>query len=163
MPALGVCGGCKWQHLDYEKQLEFKEQQVKDALQRIGKVEVKDFQPIMGSKEIFNYRNKLDFSFSHKRWMTKEEIDSDEIVDEGALGFHVPGRWDKVLEVTECQLQPDPSNAIRNRVRELAAEHGLSYFNLNEHKGFLRGLILRNTLEGDFMLSLMTGRKTRMA
>lgn len=155
----GLCGGCKWQHLDYAKQLEYKEQQVKDAMQRIGKVEVADFQPIMGSDPIYNYRNKLDFSFSHKRWLTKEEVDSDEVIDDGALGFHVPGRWDKVLEVTECHLQPDPSNAIRNRVRELASEHGLSYFNLNEQKGFLRGLILRNTLSGDFMLSLMTGEK----
>lgn len=160
----GVCGGCKWQHLDYEKQLEFKQQQVSDAMQRIGKVELGAMDPIMGSDSIYNYRNKLDFSFSHKRWMTKEEVDSEvEIVDEPALGFHVPGRWDKVLDVHECHLQPDPSNAIRNRVRDLAKEHDFSYYDLYAQKGLLRGLVLRNTTQGDWMLILVLGEDNHKA
>ena len=160
----GVCGGCKWQHLDYEKQLEFKQQQVTDAMQRIGKVELGTMEPIMGSEPIYNYRNKLDFSFSHKRWMTKEEVDSEvEIIDEPALGFHVPGRWDKVLDVHECHLQPDPSNAIRNRVRDLAKEHSFSYYDLYAQKGLLRGLVLRNTTQNDWMIMLVLGEENPKA
>lgn len=154
----GTCGGCKWQHLEYTKQLEFKEKQVRDALQRIGKVEVDVFQPILASAQVFEYRNKLEFSFSHRRWLTESEVASGKDFDNvPALGFHVPGRWDKVLDVTECHLQPAPSNAIRNRVRELAQEHGFSYYNLNEHSGFLRNLIIRNTMTNEWMVILSVG------
>jgi 23S rRNA (uracil1939-C5)-methyltransferase len=151
----GVCGGCKWQHLDYADQLAFKEKQVKDALQRIGKVTVGEWLPIMGSQEVFHYRNRLDFSFADKRWLTREEVESGaEFGERPALGFHVPGRWDKVLDVEECHLQPDPSNAIRNRVRELAMDNNISFFDPVSQKGHLRNLTLRNTTTGQWMLLL---------
>ncbi|MBP9152297.1 MAG: class I SAM-dependent RNA methyltransferase, partial [Flavobacteriales bacterium] len=140
----GVCGGCKWQNLSYPKQLEFKEKQVKDALQRIGKVDIEVMEPILGSQNVFNYRNKLEFSFSHRRWLTQEEVDSGQVFDDvPSLGFHVPGRWDKVLDVKECHLQEEPSNAIRNRVRDIALANNFSYYNLNEQTGFLRNLTVR--------------------
>ncbi|MBI1289135.1 MAG: 23S rRNA (uracil(1939)-C(5))-methyltransferase RlmD [Flavobacteriales bacterium] len=151
----GVCGGCKWQHLTYEKQLEFKNKQVRDALQRIGKVQVEAFEPILGSANVFEYRNKLEFSFSHKRWLTQEEIDSGQVFDDvPSLGFHVPGRWDKVLDIKQCHLMAEPSNAIRNRVREMALANEFSYYNLNEQKGFLRNLIVRSTMTGEWMVIL---------
>lgn len=151
----GVCGGCKWQHLDYADQLAFKEKQVKDALQRIGKVTVGEWLPIMGSQEVFHYRNRLDFSFASKRWLTREEVESGaEFGERPALGFHVPGRWDKVLDVEECHLQSEPSNAIRNRVRELAMEHDIPFFDPVSQKGHLRNLTLRNTTTGEWMLLL---------
>ncbi|MCB9205499.1 MAG: 23S rRNA (uracil(1939)-C(5))-methyltransferase RlmD [Flavobacteriales bacterium] len=151
----GVCGGCKWQHLTYEKQLEFKNKQVRDALQRIGKVQVEAFEPILGSANVFEYRNKLEFSFSHKRWLTQEEVDSGQVFDDvPSLGFHVPGRWDKVLDIKQCHLMAEPSNAIRNRVREMALANEFSYYNLNEQKGFLRNLIVRSTMTGEWMVIL---------
>ncbi|MCF8256292.1 MAG: 23S rRNA (uracil(1939)-C(5))-methyltransferase RlmD [Flavobacteriales bacterium] len=154
----GVCGGCKWQHLDYADQLAFKEKQVKDALQRIGKVSVGEWLPIMGSQEVFHYRNRLDFSFADKRWLTREEVESGtDIAERPALGFHVPGRWDKVLDVEECHLQPEPSNAIRNRVRELAMGHNIPFFDPVSQKGHLRNLTLRNTTTGQWMLLLSVG------
>jgi len=151
----GVCGGCKWQHLDYADQLIFKEKQVRDAFQRIGKVSVGEWLQIMGSQEVFNYRNRLDFSFSDKRWLTREEVESGtDFGERPALGFHVPGRWDKVLDVEECHLQPEPSNAIRNRVRDLALENGISFFDPVNQVGYLRNLTLRNTTTGEWMLLL---------
>ncbi len=151
----GMCGGCKWQHLSYGKQLEFKEKLVRDAMQRIGKVDAGTVLPIRGSEHIFNYRNKLEFSFSHRRWLTQQEVQSGQRFDEiPSLGFHVPGRWDKVLDIDECHLQADPSNAIRNRVRELALEHGLTFYDLNEHEGYLRNLTIRNTTTGEWMVIL---------
>jgi 23S rRNA (uracil1939-C5)-methyltransferase len=151
----GVCGGCKWQNLSYQKQLEFKQKQVGDALQRIGKVKVDAFEPILGSANVFEYRNKLEFSFSHKRWLTQEEVDSGEVFDDvPSLGFHVPGRWDKVLDVKQCHLMAEPSNAIRNRVREIALANGFSYYNLNAQTGFLRNLIVRSTMTGEWMVIL---------
>jgi len=128
---------------------------VRDALQRIGKVSVGEWLPIMGSQEVFNYRNRLDFSFSDKRWLTREEVESGtDFGERPALGFHVPGRWDKVLDVEECHLQPDPSNAIRNRVRDLALENGISFFDPVNQVGYLRNLTLRNTTTGEWMLLL---------
>ena len=151
----GVCGGCKWQHLGYEKQLEFKNKQVGDALQRIGKVKVDAFEPILGSANVFEYRNKLEFSFSHRRWLTQEEVDSGQVFDDvPSLGFHVPGRWDKVLDVKECHLMAEPSNAVRNRVRDIALANEFSYYNLNEQTGFLRNLIVRSTMTGEWMVIL---------
>jgi len=149
----GVCGGCKWQHLSYEMQLKYKQKQVKDNLTRIGKVELPVINPIIGSKEVFHYRNKLEYTFSDKRWLTKEEVESDaEFQKEGALGFHIPGLFDKVLDIEECHLQPEPSNSIKNAVREYALKHGLDFFDLREQKGFLRNLIIRNSLEGKVMV-----------
>lgn len=151
----GVCGGCKWQHLSYDKQLEFKHKLVKDALQRIGKVQVDAFESILGSANVFEYRNKLEFSFSHRRWLTQEEVDSGQVFDDvPSLGFHVPGRWDKVLDVKECHLMAEPSNGIRNRVREIALTNEFSYYNLNEQKGFLRNLIVRSTMTNEWMVIL---------
>lgn len=160
----GTCGGCKWQNLSYEKQLEFKEKHVRDAMQRIGKVDVEMLQPILGSENIFNYRNKLEFSFSHRRWLTQEEIESGQTFDDiPSLGFHVPGRWDKVLDIDECHLQADPSNAIRNRVREIAKENDFSYYNLNENKGFLRNLTIRNTTTDEWIIILSVGEDNQQA
>lgn len=149
----GVCGGCKWQHLPYELQLQHKTKQVKDSLTRIGKVELPEFEPIIASPDTFWYRNKLEFTFSDKRWLTAEEVRSDNDFDsEDALGFHIPGLFDKVLDIKECHLQPDPSNAIRDAVRRYAHRKALQFFNLRQQSGFLRNLIIRNTLNGKVMV-----------
>lgn len=149
----GVCGGCKWQHLPYELQLKFKEKQVRDNLTRIGKIELPAINPIIGSAEDYLYRNKLEYTFSNKRWLTKEEVDSEAVFeDEGALGFHIPGLFDKVLDITECHLQPEPSNSIRNAVKKFALDNSLDFYDLREQKGFLRNIIIRNSLDGSVMV-----------
>jgi 23S rRNA (uracil1939-C5)-methyltransferase len=149
----GVCGGCKWQHLPYELQLKHKEKQVVDNLKRIGKTDLPGIDPIIGSPEIYFYRNKLEFTFSDKRWLTLEEVQSAaEFAKENGLGFHIPGLFDKVLDIVECHLQPDPSNQIRNSVKEYANKNGLEFFDLREQKGFLRNMIVRNNLNGDVMV-----------
>lgn len=149
----GVCGGCKWQHLPYNLQLRFKEKQVKDNLTRIGKTELPEIKPIIGSDEIFFYRNKLEYTFSNKRWLTKEEVESGtEFKKEEALGFHIPGLFDKVLDIKECLLQPEPTNLIKNAVREYSVLNNLEFFDLREQKGFLRNLVIRNSLEGKVMV-----------
>jgi 23S rRNA (uracil1939-C5)-methyltransferase len=149
----GICGGCKWQHLPYDLQLKFKEKQVVDALTRIGKVSLPPVNPIRGSCDVFNYRNKLEFTFSDKRWLTREEIISDNDFDsEDALGFHIPGLFDKVLDIKECHLQGDPSNAIRDTVRRYAHRKALQFFNLRQQSGFLRNLIIRTSGDGKVMV-----------
>lgn len=149
----GVCGGCKWQHLPYELQLYHKEKQVRDSLQRIGKTDIPCFLPIKGSDEQYLYRNKLEFTFSDRRWMTREEIDSgDKIEKENALGFHIPGLYDKVLDIEECHLQPEPSNRIRNEVRRYVLANKMSFFDHVRHDGFLRTLIIRNSIDGKVMV-----------
>jgi len=149
----GICGGCKWQHLPYNLQLRFKEKQVRDNLTRIGKIEHPDIKPIIGSDDIYLYRNKLEYTFSNKRWLTKEEVESDtEFEKENALGFHIPGLFDKVLDIKECHLQPEPTNLIKNAVREYAHLNGLEFFDLREQKGFLRNLVIRNSLDGKVMV-----------
>ena len=149
----GICGGCKWQHLPYNLQLRFKEKQVRDNLKRIGKTELPDIKPIIGSDDIFLYRNKLEYTFSNKRWLTKEEVESGTEFDrENALGFHIPGLFDKVLDIKECHLQPEPTNQIRNAVKEYAHLHSLEFFDLREQKGFLRNLVIRNSLDGNVMV-----------
>jgi 23S rRNA (uracil1939-C5)-methyltransferase len=149
----GVCGGCKWQHLPYYQQLAYKEKQVRDNLSRIGKIELPELSPIIGSDEIFYYRNKLEYTFSNKRWLTSEEVNSENTYEkEGALGFHIPGLFDKVLDINECHLQPEPSNSIKNKVREYAVSNGLQFFDLREQKGFLRNLVIRNSLDGKVMV-----------
>ncbi len=149
----GVCGGCKWQHLPYDLQLKFKEKQVRDALTRIGKVEIPEISPIIGSRDVYRYRNKLEFTFSDKRWLTREEISSDNDYEkEDALGFHIPGLFDKVLDIRECHLQPEPSNAIRDAVRQYAHKKCLPFFNLRQQCGFLRNLIIRNSSDGNVMV-----------
>lgn len=151
----GVCGGCKWQHLPYEKQLEAKQQEVLDNLVRIGKAPIAETLQIKGSENQRYYRNKLEFTFSAQRWLTKEEVATDnDIAPEPALGFHVPRFFDKVVDIEKCYLQPDPSNAIRNAIREYALEKGLSFFHLRNQEGFLRTLIIRTTSTDEIMVIL---------
>nr|WP_321486998.1 23S rRNA (uracil(1939)-C(5))-methyltransferase RlmD [uncultured Draconibacterium sp.] len=149
----GVCGGCKWQILPYEKQLFYKQKQVQDQLSRIGKVKMPEILPIMGSEKSTFYRNKMEFTFSNKRWLSFEEIESEEeIKDPNALGFHVPGLFDKVVNIDKCWLQDDPSNQIRNFIYNYALNEKLSFFDIREQKGFLRTLIIRTTSTGELMV-----------
>lgn len=149
----GACGGCKWQNMKYEKQLYYKNREVYNHLKRIGKVELPEFEPIKGSEKHFFYRNKMEFSFSNARWMTDNEIQSGHpFTDRNALGFHIPRMWDKILDITFCHLQEDPSNLIRNAVRDFANENGLEFFNPREHSGLLRTLMLRTASTGEIMV-----------
>ncbi len=149
----GVCGGCKWQHLPYNLQLQFKEKQVKDNLIRIGKTGLPEINSIIGSADEYLYRNKLEYTFSNRRWITNDEVRSGlEIKNENALGFHIPGVFDKVLNISQCHLQPEPTNLIRNSVHEFARHNDLSYFDIKEQTGFLRNLIVRNSLDGNVMV-----------
>jgi len=149
----GICGGCKWQHLPYNLQLFYKEKQVRDNLTRIGKIELPDIMPIIGSSEVYLYRNKLEYTFSNKRWLTRKEIESGNKFDNvDALGFHIPGLFDKVLNIEECHLQPEPSNLIRDAVRAYSLRSGLDFFDINEQSGFLRNLVIRNSLDGKVMV-----------
>lgn len=149
----GACGGCKWQNMNYDKQLFYKNREVYNHLKRIGKIELPEFEPIKGSEKQFFYRNKMEFSFSNARWVTDEEAQSgEEINDRNALGFHIPRMWDKILNITKCHLQEDPSNAIRNSVRDFANKHGFAFFNPREHSGLLRTLMLRTASTGEIMV-----------
>lgn len=149
----GVCGGCKWQILPYEKQLFYKQKQVKDQLQRIGKIDLPELLPILGSEKDTYYRNKLEFTFSNKRWLTNAELNT-EIANYNALGFHVPGLFDKIININKCWLQPGPSNKIRNYIYQYAIANGLSFFDIKAKKGFLRTLIIRTSTTGEIMLIL---------
>jgi 23S rRNA (uracil1939-C5)-methyltransferase len=149
----GVCGGCKWQHLPYNLQLKYKEKQVKDNLIRIGKIDLPEINPIIRSDDEYLYRNKLEYTFSNRRWLTHEEVRSGkEIKNENALGFHIPGLFDKVLNINQCHLQPEPTNLIRNSVKEYASSNCLSYFDIKEQTGFLRNIIVRNSLDNNVMV-----------
>lgn len=139
----GTCGGCKWQHIRYEEQLRFKHQQVVDHLTRIGKVALPDIRPILAAAPTQYYRNKLEFTCAEGRWLTQAEVHTDETMDPRAVGFHIPGRFDKVLPIRHCYLQPDPSNAIRLAVTDYAFRNNISMYNLKLHTGFLRTLIIR--------------------
>ncbi|QHI36122.1 23S rRNA (uracil-C(5))-methyltransferase RlmCD [Kordia antarctica] len=149
----GTCGGCKWQHMGYEHQLFYKQKEVFNNLTRIGKVELPELTPILGSAEQYFYRNKMEFSFSDSRWLTQEEVDSEEdLGDRNALGFHIPGMWDKILDVKKCHLQADPSNAIRNSIRQFAIENDITFFNTRHQTGLLRTLMLRTSSNGEVMV-----------
>lgn len=149
----GVCGGCKWQNMKYSQQLFYKQNEVKNHLQRIGKIELPEFEPILGSEKQFFYRNKMEFSFSNSRWLTQEEIESqDDLGNRNALGFHIPKMWDKILDINKCHLQEDPSNAIRNEIREFANLNNLTFFNPRSHEGLLRTLMLRTASTGEIMV-----------
>ncbi len=151
----GVCGGCKWQHLPYREQLKFKEKQVVDALIRIGKLELPEINPILGSPEEYFYRNKLEFTFSSRRWYTRDELDSTgDFKNWNALGFHVPGMFDKVVDINKCWLQPEPSNAIRNFLRKYAEDHELQFFDTRDSGGFMRNLVIRTSEAGEVMVVL---------
>jgi 23S rRNA (uracil1939-C5)-methyltransferase len=149
----GVCGGCKWQNMKYEQQLIFKQNEVKNHLQRIGKIDLPEFEPILGSSAQFFYRNKMEFGFSNARWMTEQELDSTEEIDnKNALGFHIPKMWDKILDIQKCHLQQDPSNAIRNAIRNFAIANNLEFFNPRNHEGLLRTLMIRTASTGEIMV-----------
>ncbi len=149
----GVCGGCKWQNLPYEEQLKAKQRQVYDQLTRIGKVELPEFRPIMGSVKTFEYRNKLEFGCSNKRWLTKEQIASgEEYANMNGIGFHITGAFDKILPIEKCWLMDDVHNAIRNEIRDYAFEHNLPFFDLRAQHGLLRDIIIRNSNTGEWMV-----------
>ncbi len=140
----GICGGCKWQCLKYEEQLRYKQKQVTDNLVRIGKVELPEISPILGSEQTERYRNKLEFTFSNKRWLTQEEVEKDFKYDQmNAVGFHIPGAFDKVLAIDECHLMDDICNRIRNGVRDYAYEHNYTFFDLRSQEGMLRNMMIR--------------------
>lgn len=152
----GVCGGCKWQNMQYESQLSYKKKQVEEALRRIGKVEIPELLPIIGSERTRFYRNKLEYTFSDKRWLTEADMQrKEEITDREALGYHLPGKFDKVLDIQNCYLQEEPSNSIRLEVKSYAVKEGLSFFNIREQHGFLRNMIIRNTSTGDLMVIIV--------
>jgi 23S rRNA (uracil1939-C5)-methyltransferase len=155
----GLCGGCKWQHIDYEKQKYYKWKQVKDSLDRIAKVEYPEVLPIIGAEEIYGYRNKLEFTFSNRRWLTENDVSKEEggPADTRGLGFHLPGMFDKILDIQHCHLQAEPSNAIRNYVKEVSLNQGYTFWDAREQYGFLRNLIIRNSTDGDVMVIVVFG------
>ncbi len=157
----GTCGGCKWQHIPYAVQLEYKQQQVVDQLTRIGKFENLPITPIVGSANEKHYRNKLEYTFSNRRWRTPEEMHLEQPdTCSDALGFHIPGLFDKVLNIDTCHLQPEPSNAIRLALKKYAQEKGLSFYDIRQHSGFLRNIIIRNSAtSGELMIVVVFGHE----
>ncbi|HEX3386758.1 MAG TPA: 23S rRNA (uracil(1939)-C(5))-methyltransferase RlmD [Mucilaginibacter sp.] len=148
----GTCGGCKWQHMTYEAQLKFKQKTVESALSHLAKIDVSGISPILPSANDRYYRNKLEFTFSNKRWLNDGENRTDETPDMDALGFHIPGRFDKILDIHHCYLQADPSNEIRDKIRAYAKEQGISFYDLKNHAGALRNLIIRTSSTGELMV-----------
>lgn len=154
----GVCGGCRWQHLPYQEQLKAKQQQVEDALHRIAKVEMPEITPILGSEQTVAYRNKMEYTFSNKKWLTWEQMRSEEeFADRDAAGFHIPGAFDKVLDINRCHLQDDLGNRLRLHVKQYAREHGLSFFDLRAQTGLLRTMMIRIVSTGEVMVVLSFG------
>lgn len=152
----GICGGCKWQILPYSEQIRYKQKQVVDNLTRIGKIELPEISPIFGSEKTEFYRNKLEYTFSNKRWRTNEEIAEGKVFETmNAVGFHIPGQFDKVLDINKCWLQTEDSNEIRNEVRRYALEHDLTFFDLRNQEGFLRTLMIRTTSTGELMVIMV--------
>jgi 23S rRNA (uracil1939-C5)-methyltransferase len=153
----GICGGCKWQHLSYEEQLRYKQKQVTDSIERIGKVNYPfELIPILGSAETQFYRNKLEYTFASRRWLTPDEIQSgEEITNSEALGYHIPGFYDKVLDINKCWLQPEPSNDIRLGIKEFAIKKNIDFYDFRTKTGLLRNIIIRNNEKGEFMLILV--------
>lgn len=158
----GVCGGCKWQNLPYEEQLRFKTAQVRDQLTRIGKLELPEIAPCLGSAATRFYRNKLEFTFADRRWLTREEVESGAALDAApAVGFHIPNMFDKVLDIRTCWLQPDPSNAIRLETKRFCLEHGYTFHNARAHTGLMRNLIVRTASTGEVMVIVVFGAEDR--
>ncbi len=153
----GTCGGCKWQHLSYSSQLQFKQQQVVDALERIGKIDASNTADILPADQTEFYRNKLEYAFSNKRWLSHEEIASGKNIDRNGVGFHVPGRFDRVVNLDKCYLQAEPSNKLRDVVKAFAKDKNLSYYNHAEFEGFLRNLIVRTSTLGEVMVIVQFG------
>ena len=157
-PHFGVCGGCRWQHIPYSRQLQCKQQQVVDALERIAKVETPAISPILGSPEIWEYRNKMEYTFSNRCWLTFEQLASgEEFNDRDAVGFHIPGAFDKVLDIQTCVLQDDISNRIRNHIRTFAKSHSLTFYDLRAQQGLLRTMMVRVVTTGDIMVVMSFG------
>lgn len=150
----GICGGCKWQMLPYEKQLAYKQKEVEQNLKRIGKIDLPDMLPIVGGSDTIHYRNKIEFTFSNKRYLLPEEIDSGNTIREGALGFHVPRIFDKVIDIEECFLMDDINNQIRNTIRSFALENNFSFYDIREHTGWLRNIIIRLCTTGELMVNI---------
>jgi len=151
----GLCGGCKWQIMDYETQLEYKQKQVEDAFRRLGKFEFPPIQPIIPAINQFMYRNKLEYTFSHLRWLDDEDMrlhNAGKILETRGLGFHIPGKFDKILNINHCSLQADPSNSIRNSVKKFAVKNDISFYNIRNHEGVLRNLIIRNNTKNEIMV-----------
>ena len=158
-PHFGTCGGCKWQNMQYPQQLAIKEKQVRDNLERLGHIDTSKMRPICGSENIFYYRNKLEFTFSSRQWRETLDAPVDESEPQGALGFHIPSVFDKALNIEHCALQKDPSNDIRLAVRDYAFEHQLPFYDIRNHVGFLRNLVIRNTSTGEWMVILVVAEK----
>lgn len=152
----GVCGGCRWQNMKYSEQLFFKQKQVEDSLKRIGKFDYPDVLPIIPSGNEYYYRNKLEFTFSNKRWLDDSEMDNDPLKrDMNGLGFHIPGMFDRIVDIENCYLQAEPSNSIRNAIKKYVTDEGLTFFDTRKISGFLRNLIIRTTTTGDLMVILV--------
>ena len=151
----GICGGCKWQHLPYHEQLRYKEKQVRDALQRIGKIQVDQIESILGAEKTRFYRNKLEYTFSNHRWLTEDEAAADDVIENrNGVGFQVPGRFDRVVDIEKCYLQGDPSNDIRNTLRKFALAKNLSFYDHRTNEGLLRNIIIRTASNGELMAVL---------
>lgn len=157
----GKCGGCKWQFIPYEKQVEYKEREVLNNLRRLGHVELPESLPILPSEKNEYYRNKLEFTYSNKRWLTPEELANPEVAKTPGVGFHIPGLFDKVVDITDCHLQAEPSNAIRNWTRDYAFANGLTFYDLRERTGLLRNLTIRTASTGDIMVIVAFGADER--
>ncbi|UJP64627.1 23S rRNA (uracil(1939)-C(5))-methyltransferase RlmD [Mongoliitalea daihaiensis] len=153
----GTCGGCKWQHINYDLQQTYKRQQVVDQFTRIGKIEIPEVKPIIGSAHTQYYRNKLDFTFSNNRWLTREEINSGEDFERNALGFHIPKMFDKIIDIEHCYLQGGISNEVRNQLRDFARTHQLSFYDIRKQEGLLRNLIIRSSSTGETMVIVQFG------
>lgn len=158
----GVCGGCKWQNLPYDKQLFYKNKQVIDSFERIGKIDIKEVNYILAAPDEYFYRNKMEYTFSNKKWLTQEEVESgNEFGNRNALGFHVPKMFDKIVDVFECHLQANYSNEIKNFIRDYALKNNIEFYDIRENTGLLRNLVIRNTDNGELMVILIVGKEDK--
>jgi len=157
----GSCGGCKWQHMDYASQLEYKQQQVVDQFERIGKIKIPPVNPIIPSDKIKLYRNKLEFTFTNQRWLSREEIGSGQELNRNGLGFHMPGRFDRVIDIENCHLMPEPSNELRLFIKFFAINNNLSFYDVKRNSGLLRTLVIRVANSGEIMVMFQFGEDNR--
>lgn len=158
----GLCGGCKWQGMNYDRQLEYKQKQVLDNFTHLGSFPFPEIQPIIPSDQEFYYRNKLEFTFTNLRWLDEKdmELQKSETIEKRGLGFHIPGKFDKILDITHCYLQADPSNAIRLAIRDYAIDHDLTFYNVRQHEGLLRNIIIRNSSIGELMVIVIFSQES---
>lgn len=161
-PHFGTCGGCRWQNMDYTEQLKYKQKQVVDNLERLGKIDTTNMSLICGSDNIFYYRNKLEYTFSNRPWISNEDIKNPDFVPQpNALGFHIPGLFDKILDIEHCALQENLSNDIRLTIKEYALQHNLEFYDIRNHTGFLRNIVIRNTSIGEWMLVVIVAQNDK--